>query len=446
MAVPVASGQSSNNTAAGSYTSNLPVAAPAIGDRAFLVIVHRDTALGTPTPSDTAGFGPWTQVPSSPVVQGAAQLTVWTSVVESTSPTAPVVSDSGDHQQSRLFYVSHVDGTPEVHVVQSSVDATSDTSGVATGPTTTRPDCLVFLFAASDTPDANGTAEFSAVANAGLTSVAELADNSVQTGGGSAKLIASGQKIAAGAIANWTYTKANAGVKAQLVVAVSPPVTGGTTYFGEFSLDMTLDREFDGHKTTFGEFDFPITVTADFDAVRETFGQFSLPLTFDRDFAAIKETFGQFSLPLTFDAVFEAVKETFGEFEFPIIFDAEFDGSVSVGPQTKFGEFSLDLSLDPTFSAIRETFGQFSIPIAVDGSFEGARETFSAFSLPLIFDSTIGPGRVTTFGAFDLQLMLDINFVGFAEFLAIILNNAEALYLGDVEVERVYVGTYQAWP
>ena len=436
---------SSNNTAAGSYTSNLPVSAPAIGDRAVLVIAHRDNALATPTPSDTAGFGPWTQVPSSPVVQGAARLTVWTAVVESTSPTAPVVSDSGDHQQSRLFYVSHPDGTPEVHVVQSSVDATSDTSGVATSPTTTRADCLVFLFAASDTPDANGTTEFSAVANAGLTSVAELADNSVQTGGGSSKLIASGEKITAGAISNWTYTKANAGVKAQLVVAISPPIAG-TTYFGEFSLDMTLDRVFDGERTTFGEFDFPITVARDFAAVRETFGQFSLPLTFDRDFAAIRETFGEFSLPLIFDASFEAIKETFGTFEFPIIFDAEFDGSGSMGPQTKFGEFSLDLILDPDFSAIKETFGEFSLPIAVDGSFEGARETFSAFSLPLIFDSIVGPGRVSTYGAFDLQLTMGMNFVGFAEFLAIILNNAEALYLGTAEVERVYVGTIQVWP
>ena len=446
MTVPAHGNPDSNVTAAGAITTDmLPVADPAVGDRAFLVIAHRDITLGVPTPTDTAGFGPWSQVAGSPVAQGAARLTAWESTVESLPVTPPQISDSGDHQQARCFYVSHPDGTPHIYDTEPSVDATSDTSGVAPCPDSPVNDCLVLLFAASDTPDLNATTQFSSVANASLTNIVERADNSVQTGGGSSKLLASGEKAVAGPIADWTYTKANAGVKAQLVVIVGPPPSG-TTYFGEFSLDMTLDREFDGQRLTFGEFDFPITVATDFDAVRETFGQFSLPLTFDRDFAAIRETFGQFSLPLTFDASFDAVRETFGAFEFPIIFDVEFDGSVLTGPQTKFGEFSLDLTLDPTFSAIRDTFGQFSLPIAVDGSFEGKRETFSAFSLPLIFDSTIGPGRLTARGAFDLQLMLAMNFIGYAELVGIILNNAEALYLGEAEVERIYLGTYQVWP
>lgn len=445
MSEPTVSGQGSNGTSASGINVNLPAAAPTVGDRAFIVIAHRDNALGTPTPSDTAGFGPWSQVAGSPVVQGAARLTVWESTVESTTPTAPVLSDSGDHQQSRCFYVSHPDGTPEIYDTEPSVDATSDTSGVAPCPDSPVADCLVFLFAAGDTPDVNNTNEYGSVANADLTSVTERADNAVQTGGGSSKLIASGVKASAGSIADWTYTKANAGVKAHLVVIVGPPATV-TTHFGDFSLDLTLDRDFTALKQTFGEFALPITVGEDFDAVRTTFSEFSLPLSFERDFEAVRTTFSEFSLPLIFDRDFEAIRKTFGEFTLPIIFDAEFDGIGSTGPQTKFGEFSLDLSFGSDFEGVRTAFGEFSLPLNFDRDFEAVRTAFGQFSLPLIFNSEFGPARLTVHGSFDLSLLAGFDWIGHAELIGIILNNADAVYLGSVEVEKVYYGNIQVWP
>ena len=157
MAAPTAGNPGSNSTNLGSQTPNLPVAAPAVGDLAFIVCAHRDTAVGTPTPSGGSGFGTWSQVGST-VAQGAAQLTVWSAVVTSTTPTAPTVSDSGDHTQIRMFYVNHPDGTPVIHGMQSSVDATSDQGGDLTGFTTTVNDCLILMFAAGDGPDSNGTA------------------------------------------------------------------------------------------------------------------------------------------------------------------------------------------------------------------------------------------------------------------------------------------------
>jgi len=297
MAAPTVGNCGSNGTAQAAVTVALPTTAPVVGDRAIIVIAHRDIAVGTPTPSDTAGFGPWSQVSGSPVVQGAARLTVWQAVVESTTPTAPSVSDSGDHQQVRCFYVNHPDGTPVIHATQTSVDATSDTSGNATSPTTTVNDCVLVLCAAGDTPDTNGTAEYGSVANTSLTGVAERADNSVTTGGGSSKLVAIGTKATAGAVNDWTYTKANAGVKSHLVIAFSPPTA--TTYFGSFALPITFGKELVGQRKTFGQTLTPLTFGKAVAGYKQTFGQILTPLTFEKAVVAQRETFAQFDLPIT---------------------------------------------------------------------------------------------------------------------------------------------------
>jgi hypothetical protein len=444
MAYPAASAQGSNTTNAGAVAVNLPAAAPAVGDLAFCVIAHRDNAVGTPTPSDTAGFGPWTQVAGSPVVQGAARLTVWESVVESTSPTPPTVSDSGDHQQHRVFYVSHGDGTPEITATEASTDATSDTSGVATCPDSTVAESLVFLFAAGDTPDLNGTTEYSALANADLGSITERADNSVQTGGGSSKLIASGQKATAGTITDWTYTKANAGVKAHLVVVVSPP-SSATTHFGSFSMPVSFGKDVAGFKQTFASFSSPLTFGKDINAFKETFSGFTFPIAFGKDFAGFKEAFGSFSLPVIFGKDIEAFKETFSSFAFPITFSSFIDGEISTGAQDHFGAFSLDLTVDSDIELVRETFSQFSTPLLFEAEVDGQRRTFSSFTLPLNFGSIVTPGPITVHGVIDLDLIVAISTSGIVGLPGVILNDAVALYLGEIEVVAVFVGDEQVW-
>jgi len=465
MAVPTISNQGSNGTAAGAVSVSLPVAAPAVGDRAFIVIAHRDVAVGTPTPSNTAGFADWEQVSGSPVVQGNTRLTVWTAVVESTTPTAPSVSDSGDHQQVRCFYVSHPDGTPLIHATQTSTDSTSDTSGSATSPTTTVDDCLILLCASGDLPDANGTAEYSSVANGDLTSVTERADNSVQTGGGSAKLIASGEKAVAGTIANWTYTKANAAVKAHLVIAVSPP-TAGETFFGSFALPVTVGKDFNGQRTTFGQFAFPTTFGKAVAGFKHTFAQFALPIVFGKAVAGRKETFGQFAFPITFGKALSGQRTTFsqfslpvvfgkdlrgilgtyGQFSLPIVFGAEFDGEVSSGPQTHFGAFALPVTLGRDVAARKHTFAQFSAPVVFGSSIDGRRTAFAQFTLPITVGRDIGPGRVTVHGVIDLDLIVGISTRGIVGEPGTILNDALAVYLGEIEVVAVYAGDIQVWP
>lgn len=465
MAAPTASNPGSNGTSAGTINISLPVAAPAVGDRAIIVIAHRDNAVGTPTPSDTAGFGPWSQVSGSPVVQGAARLTVWESIVESTTPTAPIVSDSGDHQQARCFYVNHPDGTPLIHATEASVDATSDTSGVATCPDTSVADCLVMLFAAGDTPDANTTIEYGSVANADLTSVAEVADNSVQTGGGSSKLLAKGTKAASGTIADWTYTKTNAGVKAHLVVAFSPPAAG-ETFFGAFSLPMTVGKDFNGIRTSFSSFALPITFSKAVAGFKHTFAQFALPITLGKAVAGSKQTFAQFAFPITFGKAvagqrtafsqfslpvifgkdLKGILGTYGQFSLPIIFDAFTDGFVTTGPQTHFGAFHLPITLDRVLAARKHTFAQFSAPIGFGSSINGQRQVLASFSLPITVGRAFGPGHLTVHGIIDLDLLVGISTRGIVGEPGVVLNDALAVYLGEIEVVAVYAGDIQVWP
>ena len=126
MAVPTTATPGSNSAQAGAGVINMPLTAPVVGARAFVIVAHRDNAAGTPTPSAATGFGTWEQVSGSPVVEGTARLTVWTAIVESTAPTQITISDSGDHQQIRVFYVSHANGTPDIHATLASTDAVSD--------------------------------------------------------------------------------------------------------------------------------------------------------------------------------------------------------------------------------------------------------------------------------------------------------------------------------
>lgn len=222
MALPTYVNAGSNVTGAGATTGSYPASGMSVDDLALLVIEHADEAVGKPTPSGGTGTTAWTQLGST-VVQGGTMLTVWYAYLTSATPTGPTISDSGDHTQSRILIIHHASGRPEIHGEQDSVDATSDTSGSATGFTTTVADCLIVICAAGDLPDLTGTAEYSGETNANLGSLTERCDNSVLTGNGGSKGIWTGTLAVAGAIGATTYTKANAAVKAHKVIAVSPP-------------------------------------------------------------------------------------------------------------------------------------------------------------------------------------------------------------------------------
>lgn len=192
----------------------------AIDDIALIGIQN----LGTdPQPTLSGGTQTWTLLTAQ--VQGNTRATIFWTRLTSATPTAGQMDDSGDHQSSRIAVVRgcHTTGNPFVDAPVTSVDATSDTSGVVTGFTTTVADSFVLIFATGNLPDANGTAEYTWNSFGNLASGTERTDNSVASGIGGALSWATGTLAVAGAIGNPAYTKANAAVKAHIMVALVPP-------------------------------------------------------------------------------------------------------------------------------------------------------------------------------------------------------------------------------
>src|SRR3989338_4654894 len=190
-----------------------------------ILLLFLETANEAVTVS--GGSETWTEVTSSPQGTGAlgTRLTVFWARASQDAPTPPPTSDSGDHQIGVIlaFRGAITSGNPW-DVTAGGIEATSDTSGAIPGATTTVADTLIVAAIATDLPDANGTANFSAWANANLTSVTEQFDVTRNAGNGGGLGIATGVKATAGAYGNTTVTLANATVKGMLSIALKPIV------------------------------------------------------------------------------------------------------------------------------------------------------------------------------------------------------------------------------
>src|SRR3989338_4960512 len=190
-----------------------------------ILLLFLETANEAVTVS--GGSETWTEVTSSPQGTGAlgTRLTVFWARASQDAPTPPTTSDSGDHQIGVIlaFRGAITSGNPW-DVTAGGIEATSDTSGAIPGATTTVADTLIVAAIATDLPDANGTANFSAWANANLTSVTEQFDVTRNAGNGGGLGIATGVKATAGAYGNTTVTLANATVKGMLSIALKPIV------------------------------------------------------------------------------------------------------------------------------------------------------------------------------------------------------------------------------
>jgi PKD repeat protein len=170
--------------------------------------------------------GTWTEVTNSPQGTGTAagssatRLTVFWSRYNGTQG-APTTSDSGNHQLGRIVAIrgAATSGNPW-DVTAGGVEATSDTSGAIPGATTTVGNTLVVAGIATNLPDATGTANFSAWANANLSSVTERTDNTVTAGNGGGLGLATGGMANAGAYGNTTVTCATAATKGMMSIAL----------------------------------------------------------------------------------------------------------------------------------------------------------------------------------------------------------------------------------
>jgi len=214
--------------AAGSVASSYNAITPALpGGIATndILLLFLETANQAISISNQNG-GTWTEVTNSPQSVGsgssATRITVFWSRYNGTQG-APTTSDSGDHQAGRIIAIrgATTSGDPW-NVTAGGVEATADTSGSIPGGTTTVANCLVVGAIATSLPDANGTSNFSAWANADLTSVTERTDNTRNSGNGGGLGIATGVKATAGAYTTTGVTCGTATTKAMLSIANKP--------------------------------------------------------------------------------------------------------------------------------------------------------------------------------------------------------------------------------
>ena len=150
-----------------------------------ILLMFLETANEAITVANASG-GTWTEVADSPEGTGTAaglsatRLTVFWSRYNGTQ-TAPVTSDSGDHQDGIICAWHGVTNTGNPwDVTSGGVEATSDTSWSITGDTTTVANTLVVIAGAR--MDDSAATHFSAQTNADLANIAERADGGA-TGG-----------------------------------------------------------------------------------------------------------------------------------------------------------------------------------------------------------------------------------------------------------------------
>jgi hypothetical protein len=114
-------------------------------------------------------------------------------------------------------------GDPTVpwNVTAGGVEASSDTSALVPGATTTVADCLVALLYSSSN-DATSTTNFSAQANADLASITEQTDNTNTIGLGGGHGLTTGTKAVAGSYTTTAVTYAAASLKGMMSIALAP--------------------------------------------------------------------------------------------------------------------------------------------------------------------------------------------------------------------------------
>jgi len=189
-----------------SGTGNITVAWPThqTGDVALLFIEScggQAANLGTP-----AGFAAVTNSPQSTgTTTNGTRITVYWCRATSSSMASPVVTDPGDHVYGRILTFRGVvaSGNPW-DVTAGGVKATASTT-TTFGTVTTGAASELIVLAASRDNDSTSAA-WSSWTNANLTSITERSDGGTTSGNGGGIGVATGIKVAAGAIGSSTAT------------------------------------------------------------------------------------------------------------------------------------------------------------------------------------------------------------------------------------------------
>ena len=246
-------------------------------------------------------------------------------------------------------------------------------------------------------------------------------------------------------------TIATAGIRVGLTLygAVSLPITfakdirGQRKAFGQVVMPLTFAKDVAGRRQTFGQIAFPIIFTKEAVGRKNVFGQLSMQTLFGKEIVGRRKTFSQLALPVTFSKAVAGQRKTFGRVALPIDATIVISGKVI---HYLFGSIAMPLTFDKQVAAHRETFGQITAPLLFESASQGQRRTFGGIELPIDFESVVKSGPVGVRGALDLDLVLTMSTAGIRKLLAVILNDALDLHLGDQDVLAVYVGSEKVWP
>lgn len=219
MAVPTYVGASQITGATGAITCTLP-ASIATDDILLLFIETANEAISIAN----ANGGTWTEVTNSPQGTGTAGGTTATRLTTfwsryNGSQTAPVTSDSGDHQFAVMIAVRgcETSGNPW-NITSGNTDA-SDTSLSIDGATTTVNDCFVVTAAAL----ADDASDLASGWTHSFTSHNQRSNWTTTAGNDGRLLITTGEYLTAGTYGATTATLDVAIVKACMTVALMPP-------------------------------------------------------------------------------------------------------------------------------------------------------------------------------------------------------------------------------
>jgi hypothetical protein len=198
--------------------------------RRLLLLAIQTANQALPSLADNAGnASAWTLVPSADVNNGGtaavagsirAYLYYKWGTGDTLAKDQALMGDSGDHQYGQIFAFDDVDRSDPFGVVATSTQATT-TSVVMPGCTTDQNNALACFFTYFSR-DLASTANYSAQANAGLTSVTEQHDQTSAAGVGGGIGLTTGIKATAGATGNCTATGAVSQTMAHISVGLNP--------------------------------------------------------------------------------------------------------------------------------------------------------------------------------------------------------------------------------
>ena len=211
----------------------LTVAWPSLTETDDIGLLVVETSDGSASLSTAAGF---VAVSGSPVeIASTTRLAVYWCRATSSSPTSPVVADSGDHQIANIFLVKGcaVDTDPIHAVSTTSQVAAGAPSGLSiTGLTTTVANCLIMVIASMGID--NATADLvSSWANSSCGWFVEIGERGTTSGDGGYHATARGVMRTAGVVGTSTATRTGVAAStafAAMTIALMPPQIGADAF------------------------------------------------------------------------------------------------------------------------------------------------------------------------------------------------------------------------